>query len=113
MWGNAGYDGFEIGGVRPFFDPDTNSLKVRYLVINHNDRERLVPELNVSLRPAEARADLPAIATFRVTVPDPIGGYASEELVANLAALGTVQSMPDWEVLRVQLTTMAPPPPPE
>ncbi len=90
----------EVAGVRFWYDENIKP-RVRVLVINHSEDSQRDIELTIELRPAEARADSPSLASFDLRLDTFLAGLASAEVETELRASGTLQSMPPWSEMRV------------
>ena len=102
----------EVSGVRFWYD-DNIKPRVRALVINHSENVKRHVELTVELRPAEARADSPSLASFDLRLNAFLGGLASAEVETELRASGTLQSLPPWSEMRVSVREMPEPEQPQ
>lgn len=91
----------EVSGIRPYYDDDYRA-HVRAFVANHS-REPQSVALKALLRVREASRRAPPLATFDVIVPNPLDPNAGVEIDVDLAAMGSLQSLPPWNELRVDL----------
>lgn len=91
----------EVSGIRPYYDDDYRA-HVRAFVANHS-REPQSVALKALLRVREASRRAPPLATFDVIVPNPLDPNAGVEIDVDLAAMGSLQSLPRWNELRVDL----------
>lgn len=94
-------DAIEVSGIRPYYD-DEYQAHVRAFVANHSNEPQSVA-LKALLRVREASRQSPPLATFDVIVPNPIDPNAGVEIDVDLAAMGSLQSLPRWDLLRVDL----------
>ncbi len=91
----------EVSAVRPYYD-DQFQTHVKAFVSNHS-REPQSVALSVLLRVRQADRQSPPLASFRVVIPDPLPPNGGQEVDVPLAALGSLQAMPPWDDLRVDL----------
>lgn len=91
----------EVSGIRPYYD-DEYRTHVRAFVANHSKEPQSVA-LKALLRVREASRRAPPLATFDVIVPNPLDPNAGVEVDVELAAMGSLQSLPRWDELRVDL----------
>lgn len=91
----------EVSGIRPYYD-DEYRAHVRAFVANHSKEPQSVA-LKALLRVREASRRGPPLATFDVIVPNPLDPNAGVEVDVELAAMGSLQSLPRWDELRVDL----------
>ena len=91
----------EVSGIRPYYD-DEYHTHVRAFVANHSKEPQSVA-LKALLRVREASRRAPPLATFDVIVPNPLDPNAGVEVDVELAAMGSLQSLPRWDELRVDL----------
>lgn len=91
----------EISGIRPYYDAEYRT-HVRAFVANHSKEPQSVA-LKALLRVREASRRAPPLATFDVIVPNPLDPNAGVEVDVELAAMGSLQSLPRWDELRVDL----------
>ncbi len=91
----------EVSGVRPYYD-DEYQAHVKLFVANHSDQERAVA-LRALMRVKEAGPRSVPIATFDVVTVPPLGPNEGRELDVSLNAMGTLQSFPRWDEMRVDL----------
>ena len=91
----------EVSGIRPYYD-DEYRAHVRAFVANHS-REPQSVALKALLRVREASRRAPPLATFDVIVPNPLDPNAGVEIDVELEAMGSLQSLPRWDELRVDL----------
>ena len=100
--GRAFEGSLEIAGVRYFYDEEIKP-KVRAIVINHGETEKSGVELQIELRTLEAAEDAMPLATFEIRLDEPLAGRASAEIETDLTTAATIQAMPSWERLRVNV----------
>ena len=91
----------EVSGIRPYYDEDFQT-HVKAFVANHSKRPQSVA-LRVLLRGREASQQAPPLATFNVVIPDPIDPNGGTEVDVVLYALGSLQSLPPWDEMRVDV----------
>lgn len=91
----------EVSGVRPYYD-DEYQAHVKAFVANHSKQRRAVA-LRALLRVKEAGPGSVPIATFEVVTVPPLEPNEGRELDVSLSAMGTLQSFPRWDEMRVDL----------
>ena len=94
----------EVSGIRPYYD-DEYQTHVRAFVANHSRQEQSVALL-VHLRVREASQQAPPLATFEVVISDPLPPNAGQEVDVSLRAMGSLQSLPRWDEMRVDLEVL-------
>ncbi len=94
----------EVSGIRPYYD-DEYLAHVRAFVANHSDREQSVA-LSVLLRVRETGPSAPPLATFRIVIGDPLPPLGGQEVDVPLLAMGSLQSLPRWDEMRVDLEVL-------
>ena len=94
----------EVSGIRPYYDEDFQT-HVRAFVANHSKDEQSVA-LRVHLRVREASTRTPPIATFEVVIGSPLPPNGGQEIDVRLQAMGSLQSLPRWDELRVDLEAL-------
>ena len=97
-------DDIEVSAVRPYYDAEYQT-RVKAFVANHSKRERSVA-LRVLLRVREASPGASPIATFDVITEAPLLPNEGREYDVSLKAMGTLQSFPRWDEMRVDLATI-------
>ncbi len=95
----------EISGIRPYYDDDFQT-HVRAFVANHS-REAQSVAVQVLLRVREASSQAPPLATFEVVISDPLPPHGGKEVDVALAAMGSLQSLPPWDEIRVDIEGLA------
>lgn len=91
----------EVSGIRPYYDDDFQT-HVRAFVANHS-REPQSVAVQVLLRVREASTQAPPLATFQVVISDPLPPHGGKEVDVGLAAMGSLQSLPPWDEIRVDI----------
>lgn len=91
----------EVSGIRPYYT-DEYQMRVLAFVANHSKQERSVA-LRVYLRVREASRQAPPLASFDVVVGNPLAPNGGQEVDVDLQAMGSLQSLPPWDELRVDL----------
>ena len=91
----------EVSGIRPYYDEDFQT-HVKAFVANHSSEPQSVA-VRVMLRAREASQQAPPLATFNVVIPDPIGPNGGTEIDVVLNAMGSLQSFPRWDEMRVDV----------
>lgn len=94
----------EVSGIRPYYD-DEYQTHVRAFVANHS-REAQSVALLVHLRVREASPQAPPLASFEVVISDPIPPNGGQEVDVELRAFGSLQSLPTWDQVRVDLDVL-------
>ena len=94
----------EVSGIRPYYDEDFQT-HVRAFVANHSKQEQPVA-LRVHLRVREASRRAPPLATFEVIIGSPLPPNGGQEIDVRLQAMGSLQSLPKWDELRVDLEAL-------
>ena len=103
---SIGVDGaVEVSGIRPYYDEEFQT-HVKAFVANHSSEPQSVA-VQVLLRAREASRQAPPLATFNVVIPDPIGPNGGTEIDVVLNAMGSLQSFPRWDEMRVDLEPLA------
>lgn len=92
---------FEVAGIRPYYTDDYQT-KVKAFVVNHSDREQSVA-LRVLLRHQQATDSAPPLAGFDLILPQPLGAREAFEIDMVLDAMGSLQSLPPWQEIRVDI----------
>ena len=95
----------EVSGIRPYYD-DEYQAHVRAFVANHS-RDAQSVALAVLLRIREASQQAPPLATFEVLLSDPLPPNGGREVDVGLQTMGTLESLPPWHQLRVDLEVLA------
>lgn len=91
----------EVSGIRPYYDDDFQT-HVRAFVANHS-RDAQSVAVQVLLRVREASSQAPPLATFEVVISDPLPPHGGKEVDVRLAAMGSLQSLPPWDEIRVDI----------
>ena len=94
----------EVSAIRPYYDDDYQT-HVRAFVANHSKREQSVA-LRASLRVREASRQAPPLATFDVVISAPLPPDGGQEVDVQLRAMGSLQSLPPWNEMRVDLEVL-------
>ena len=97
----------EVSGIRPYYDEDFQT-HVRAFVANHSKEPRSVA-IQVLLRVRQASVQAPPLATFEVVISDPLPPNGGQEVDVALAAMGSLQSLPPWDEIRVDIETLGSP----
>ena len=92
---------FEVAGIRTYYTDDYQT-KVKAFVVNHSDQAGSVA-LRVHLRVQRATESAPPLASFDVILPEPLDGNGSLEIDTGLDAMGSLQSLPPWREIRVDI----------
>ena len=91
----------EVAGIRAYYTDDYQT-KVKAFVVNHSDEARSVA-LRVSLRHRQATDNAPPLGGFDLVLPQPLAGHGAFEIDTDLDALGSLQSLPPWQEMRVDI----------
>ena len=91
----------EVSGIRPYYDDDFQT-HVRAFVANHSKDPQSVA-IQVLLRVRQAGEQAPPLATFQVVISDPLPPNGGQEVDVSLAAMGSLQSLPPWDEIRVDI----------
>ncbi len=91
----------EVAGIRAYYTDDYRT-KVKAFVVNHSDEARSVA-LRVSLRHRQAADNAPPLGGFDLVLPEPLEGQGAFEIDTDLEALGSLQSLPPWQEIRVDI----------
>lgn len=102
LLGAAHVGDLEVAGIRTWYDSDYKP-KVRAVVINHGEQAKGNVNLQVQLRPRQADRKVSPLASFDIQLKKELGPRESRDVEADLAALGTLQSLPRWDELRVDV----------
>ena len=97
----------EVSGIRPYYDDDFQT-HVRAFVANHSNEPQSVA-VQVLLRVRQASAQALPIATFEVIISDPLPPNGGQEIDVRLAAMGSLQSLPPWDEIRVDVEVLGAP----
>ena len=100
--GSAAFGDLQVTGVRTWYTPD-HKPKVRAVIINHGEVPRSGINLQVYLRPAQAEADAPPLASFSIRLDEALEPQQIRDVETDLMAMGTLASLPKWDKLRVDL----------
>lgn len=95
----------EVSGIRPYY-ADEYQAHVRAFVANHS-RDAQSVALAVLLRVREASRQAPPLASFEVLLSDPLPPNGGQEVDVGLRTMGTLESLPQWDQLRVDLEVLA------
>lgn len=91
----------EVAGIRPYYTDDYQT-KVKAFVVNHADEAASVA-LRVSLRHEQAADNAPPLGAFDIVLPEPLAGRGAAEIDTDLEAMGSLQSLPPWREIRVDI----------
>ena len=95
----------EVSAIRPYYDEDYQT-HVRAFIANHSKQEQSVA-VRASLRVREASKQAPPLATFDVIISAPLPPNGGQEVDVQLRALGSLQSLPPWNEMRVDLEVLS------
>ena len=97
----------EVSGIRPYYDDDFQT-HVRAFVANHSNEPQSIA-VQVLLRVRQASSQALPIATFEVIISDPLPPQGGQEIDVRLAAMGSLQSLPPWDEIRVDIEVLGVP----
>ncbi len=101
--GGSGLAGpIEVTGLRFRYDDQFTPL-VQAVVINHSNRELYGVHLAVKLNTVDAPITASPLATFEVTLAEPLAEQASTEVEATMLMAGTIAALPSTDRLRVEV----------
>lgn len=101
--GGSGTAGpIEVTGLRFRYDDEFKPL-AQAVVINHSNRELYGVRLSVKLNTVDAPAGASPLATFEVTLEEPLGEQASAEVESTMLTAGTIAALPPTDKLRVEV----------
>lgn len=100
--GSATVGPIEVTGLRFRYDEDLTPL-VQALIINHGNLELYGVQLAVSLNTTDAPRDASPLATFDVTLDEPLDAQASVEIETEMLVAATIQALPSTDRLRVEV----------
>lgn len=92
----------EVAGIRTWYDGDYKP-KVRAVVVNHGDNTKENLNLQVHLRPIQADRRASPLASFDIRLDGKLGPRESRDIETDLIAMGTLQSLPRWNELRIDV----------
>lgn len=91
----------EVSAIRPYYD-DQYQTHVKAFVANHSKQPQSVA-LGILLRVRQADSQGPPIASFDVVLAEPLPPNGGAEVDVPLAAMGSLQALPPWNELRVDV----------
>ena len=92
----------EVAGIRTWYDVDYKP-KVRAVVVNHSENTKEDLSLQVHLRPIQADRRASPLASFDIRLEGKLGPRESRDVETDLIAMGTLQSLPRWKELRIDV----------
>lgn len=92
---------FEVAGIRTYYTDDYQT-KVKAFVVNHSE-DAASAAFRVHLRIQQATESAPPLASFDIILPEPLAGNGSAEVDTELDAMGSLQSLPPWREIRVDI----------
>lgn len=92
---------FEVAGIRTYYTDDYQT-KVKAFVVNHSE-DATSAALRVHLRIQQATESAPPLASFDIILREPLAGNGSLEIDTELDAMGSLQSLPPWREIRVDI----------
>jgi hypothetical protein len=103
LTGGSGFAGpIEVTGLS-FRYGDQFIPLVQAVVINHSNRELHGVRLAVKLNTVDAPVDASPLATFEVSLEEPLGEQASAEVESTMLIAGTIAALPSTDRLRVEV----------
>lgn len=92
----------EVTDLRFRYDDQFTPL-VQAVVVNRGNREIQGVRLAVKLNTVDAPAGASPLATFEVTLEEPLGEQASAEVESTMLIAGTIAALPPTDRLRVEV----------
>ena len=99
----------EIAGLRTWWDIETETIRVRAVVINHGDLPR-GGDYKVHLRSVNSRPSAGAVAGFDLRITEALAPREARDVEAELMSLAHPSALPDWIDQRIELEELAPVP---
>ena len=99
----------EIGGLRTWWDLETETIRVRTIVINHGEVP-LRGNYKVRLRSAESHPSAKAIAEFSLLITETLAPRESRDIEVELMSLAHPSALPMWTEQRIELEELTPTP---
>jgi hypothetical protein len=101
--GGSGLAGpIEVTGLRFRYDEKFTPL-AQAVIINHSNRELHGVRLAVKLNTVDAPPGASPLATFEVTLEEPLGEQASAEIESTMLMAGTIAALPATDRLLVEV----------
>ena len=97
----------EIAGVRTWWDLETETIRVRAVVINHGEVPRR-GDYKVHLRSVDSRPSAGAIAGFDLRITEALAPREARDVEAELMSLAHPSALPAWTEQRIELEELAP-----
>ena len=99
----------EIAGLRTWWDIETETIRVRAVVINHGDLPR-GGNYKVHLRSVNSRPSAGSVAGFDLRITEALAPREARDVEAELMSLAHPSALPDWIDQRIELEELAPVP---
>ncbi len=99
----------EIAGLRTWWDLETETIRVRAIVINHGEVPRR-GDYKVHLRSVNSRPSADAIASFDLRIAEALAPREARDVEAELMSLAHPSALPAWTEQRIELEELAPVP---
>ena len=99
----------EIAGLRTWWDLETETMRVRAVVINHGEVPRR-GDYRVHLRSVGSRPSASAIAGFDLRISEALAPREARDVEAELMSLAHPSALPAWTEQRIELEELAPAP---
>ncbi len=99
----------EIAGLRTWWDIETETIRVRAVVINHGDLPRR-GDYKVHLRSVNSRPSAGPVAGFDLRITEDLAPREARDVEAELMSLAHPSALPAWTEQRIELEELAPAP---
>ena len=99
----------EIAGLRTWWDIETETIRVRAVVINHGDLPRR-GDYKVHLRSVNSRPSAGSVAGFDLRITEALAPREARDVEAELMSLAHPSALPAWTEQRIELEELAPAP---
>lgn len=99
----------EITGLRTWWDIETETIRVRAVVINHGEIPRR-GDYKVHLRSFGGRPSADPIAGFDLRITEALAPREARDVEAELMSLAHPSALPNWIDQRIELEELAPAP---
>jgi hypothetical protein len=96
----------EVTGIRITEDA-SQKAQVQFLVVNHSGADIADLAGAISLKPAGAKPEQAAVASFSFKVPS-LGPYESKEVKTTVHSNLRAYELPDWQFLQAQFEITSP-----
>ena len=99
----------EIAGLRTWWDLETETIRVRAVVINHGDVPRR-GDYKVHLRSVNSRPSAAAVAGFDLRISEALAPREARDVEVELMSLTHPSALPAWTEQRIELEELTPAP---